>query len=166
MDRVNALTTGTKMMAAAGVLLFIDLFLSWQKTCVDTPIGDVCGKKSGWGGFWGVLLGLLTIALLIWIALEIAKVDRSGVNLPVTDANITLGLGAAVLVVAVVKLLTILGDASTIWSYIGVGLAAVIAVGAWMRSQEVEEAPVGSAPPGETPPGDTPQAPPAPPPPA
>jgi hypothetical protein len=159
MDRINALSTGTKMMAAAGILLFIDLFLSWQKTCIDTPIGDVCGKKSGWGGFWGVLLGLLTIALLVWLALEIAQIDMSSVNLPVTDAMLTLGLGALVFVVAVIKLLTILGDSSTIWSYIGVGLAALIAIGAYMRSQDVGESPFTRT---SEPPPDTTAAPPPP----
>jgi hypothetical protein len=161
MDRINALSNGTKLMAAAGILLFIDLFLSWQKTCIDTPIGDVCGKKSGWGGFWGVLLGLLTIALLIWLAIEIAQVDMSSVNLPVTNTMLTLGVGVLVLVVAVIKLLTILGDASTIWSYIGVGLAALIAVGAYMNSQEAGESPFRSSS-AEPPPPDTTAAPPPP----
>lgn len=138
-DRLNALSTGTKILLPAAILLLIDLFLSWQKTCIDTPVGSVCGKASGWNGFWGVLLGLLTIALIVWVGLQIAGVDLSGANLPVTDSMITLALGVLVLAAAVIKLLTILGESSTIWSYIGVLLAAVAAYGAWQRSREVEE---------------------------
>lgn len=140
-DRLNALSTGTKILLPAAILLLIDLFLSWQKTCIDTSVvGNICGKASGWNGFWGVLLGLLTIALIVWVGLQIAGVNLSGANLPVTDSMITLGLGVLVLAAAVIKLITILGESSTIWSYIGVILAALAAYGAWQRSREIEEA--------------------------
>jgi hypothetical protein len=138
---MNALSTGTKILVPAAVLLLIDLFLSWQKACVDTPVGDVCGTASGWDGFWGVLTGLLTLALLAWIGLQIAGVDLSGMNLPVSDAMITLGLGVLVFVAALIKLLTILGDESSWPAYVGILLAGATAYGAWVRSREVEGMP-------------------------
>lgn len=138
---LNALSTGTKIIVPAAVLLLIDLFLSWQKACVDTPIGDVCGTASGWDGFWGVLTGLLTIVLLVWIGLQIANVDLSGVNMPVSDAMITLGLGVLVLAATLIKLLTIIGDESSWPAYVGIILAAVVAYGAYVRSREVEDMP-------------------------
>lgn len=138
---LNALSTGTKILVPAAVLLLIDLFLSWQKACVDTPIGDVCGTASGWDGFWGVLTGLLTIVLLVWIGLQIASVDLSGVNMPVSDAMITLGLGVLVLAATLIKLLTIIGDESSWPAYVGIILAAVTAYGAYVRSREVEDMP-------------------------
>lgn len=144
-DRVNALSTGTKILVPAAVLLLIDLFLSWQKACVDTPIGDVCGSASGWDGFWGILTGLLTIALLIWVGLQIAGVDLSGANLPVSNAMITLGLGVLVFVAALIKLLTILGDESSWPAYIGILLAAATAYGAYQRSRDVEDSPASSS---------------------
>ena len=138
---LNALSTGTKIIVPAAVLLLIDLFLSWQKACVDTPIGDVCGTASGWDGFWGVLTGLLTIVLLVWIGLQIANVDLSGVNMPVSNAMITLGLGVLVLAATLIKLLTIIGDESSWPAYVGIILAAVAAYGAYVRSREVEDMP-------------------------
>jgi hypothetical protein len=142
---LNALSTGTKIIVPAAILLLIDLFLSWQKACVDTPIGDVCGTASGWDGFWGVLTGLLTIVLLVWIGLQVANVDLSGVNLPVTDAMITLGLGVLVFVATLIKLLTIIGDESSWPAYVGIILAAITAYGAYVRSREVEDIPAGGS---------------------
>jgi hypothetical protein len=158
MDRINALSTGTKIMAAAGLLLLIDTFLRWQEVCVGAGGFEVCGGESGWGNFWGVLLGLLTLVLLIWIGLQIANVDMSSVNLPVTDAMLTLGLGVLIFVFALLK--NLIDDYSTLWSYIGVGLAALVAVGAYLRHQELGGEPVRRS----TTPTDTPSS--APPPPA
>src|SRR6185436_3563760 len=45
-------------------------------------------------------------------------------------------IGVLILIFAVIKLLTILGDEATIWAWIGVVLAIVIAVGAFRTVQE------------------------------
>jgi hypothetical protein len=45
-------------------------------------------------------------------------------------------LGTLILIFAIIKLLTILGDEATIWAWVGVGLAVLIAVGAFMTVQE------------------------------
>ena len=143
MDRINALSTGMKILLPAAILLLIDLFLPWQDFGNEaTEAFGVDASWSGWHGFWGVLLGLVAIALIVWAALEIAAVDFSGMNLPVTQGALTLGLGALLLVVAIIKLLTIMGDEQTFWSYIGVILAAVAAFGAYRRYQELEGEPL------------------------
>ena len=144
-DRLNALSTGTKILLPAAILLLIDLFLPWQDFGNEfTEAVGVDVSWSGWHGFWGILLGLVTLALIVWIGLQLAGVDLSGVNLPVTQAMITLGLGVLLLAVAIIKLITILGDEPTIWAFIGTILAAVAAYGAYQRSREMEElAPVG-----------------------
>lgn len=136
MDRLGALSTGTKLLLGAGVLLFVDMFLRWQEVCVEVAgVEAGCAGRSGWGGFWGVVLGLLTIALLVWVGLQVAGVDLSSVNLPVTEAVLTLGLGVLILVFALLK--NLIDDYSTIWSYVGVVLAALVAAGAYLRSQEL-----------------------------
>lgn len=135
MDRLGALSIGTKLLLGAGILLFVDMFLRWQEVCAGAGGFEVCGGASGWSGFWGVVLGLLTIALLVWVGLQVAGVDLSSVNLPVTEAMLTLGLGVLVLVFALLK--NLIDDYSTIWSYVGVVLAALVAAGAYLRSQEL-----------------------------
>jgi hypothetical protein len=135
MERFNALGRGVQIMAVGAVLLFIDLFLPWQ----DFDVGGVAEEFgvdatfSGWRGFAGVILGLLTIVLLAWIIVRIASVN---VPLPVSTAMTAALLGTLILIFAIIKLLTILGDEQTIWAWIGLVLAVVVAVGAFQTVQE------------------------------
>ena len=132
MDRFNALGRGTQIMLVAGVLLFIDLFLRWQEVEFDLgPLGEGSAGVSAWDNFLGIVLGLLTIILLAWVAVRLASVD---IPLPVSTAMTAALLGVLILFFAVVKNLT--DDYSTIWSYIGVVLAIIIAVGAFQTVQE------------------------------
>jgi hypothetical protein len=56
-------------------------------------------------------------------------------DLPITESWLTLGLGVAVLVFALLKLIT---DDFRGWAaYVGVALAALVALGAWLRAQEL-----------------------------
>jgi hypothetical protein len=130
MERFNALGRGTQMMLVGAVLLLIDLFLPWQ----DFDFGGVdVASFTGWRGFAGVVLGLLTIVLLAWIIVRLASVN---IPLPVSSAMTAALIGTLILIFAVIKILTILGDESTIWSWIGLGLAILIAVGAFQTVQE------------------------------
>jgi len=168
MERFNALGRGTQMMLVGAVLLLIDLFLPWQ----DFDVGGIAESLgvdatfSGWRGFAGVILGLLTIVLLAWIIVRLASVN---IPLPVSTAMTAALIGTLILIFAVIKILTILGDESTIWSWIGLGLAIVIAVGAFQTVQEaggvetlkseIPSMPAASAP-AETAPPASPAAPP------
>jgi hypothetical protein len=135
MEKFNALGRGTQLMLVGAVLLLIDLFLPWQ----DFNFGGVAdalgvdASFSGWRGFAGVILGLLTIVLLAWIIVRVASVN---IPLPVSTAMTAALIGTLILIFAVIKILTILGDESTIWSWIGLGLAILIAVGAFQTVQE------------------------------
>jgi hypothetical protein len=135
MDRFNALGRGAQMMLVGGVLLLIDLFLPWQ----DFDVGGIADELgvdasfSGWRGFAGVVLGLLTIVMLAWLIVRLASVN---VPLPVSTAMTGALLGTLILIFAVIKILTILGDEATIWAWIGLALAVVIAVGAFQVVQE------------------------------
>jgi len=151
MDRFNALGRGAQLMLVAGILLFISLFLPWQ----DFDVGGIADELgvdatfSGWRGV-GVVLGILTIVLVAWIAVRLASIN---IPLPISTAMTSAILGALVLVFAVIKLLTILGDEATIWAWIGVILAVLVAVGAWLEVQAAGgmntlrgEMPTGSSP--------------------
>jgi len=121
-------------MLVGALLLFIDLFLPWQD--FGGGIADEFGIDatfSGWRGFAGVVLGLLTVVLLAWIAVRLASVN---IPLPVSTAMTAALIGTLILIFAVIKILTILGDESTIWSWIGLVLAIAIAVGAFQTVQE------------------------------
>jgi hypothetical protein len=134
MERFNALGRGAQLMLIGGVLLFIDLFFPWQ----DFDVGGLADELgvdatfSGWRGV-GFVLGLLTIVLLAWLIVRIASVN---IPLPVSTAMTGALLGTLILIFAIIKLLTILGDEATIWAWIGVALAVVVAVGAFMTVQE------------------------------
>jgi hypothetical protein len=123
MDRFNALGRGAQIMLVAGVLLLIDTFFDWQ------AIDDFPGV-SAWDNFLGIVMGLLTIALIAWLAVRVAGIDFT---LPISNAMTSALLGGLILLFAVIKNLT--DDFSTFWSYLGVVLAAAIAFGAWLEVQ-------------------------------
>ena len=134
MDRFNALGRGAQLMLIGGVLLLIDLFLPWQD--FGNEFSDAVGVDasfSGWRGVGGVLVGLLTIILLAWLIVRLASVN---VPLPVSTAMTAAIIGTLILIFTVIKLLTILGDEATIWAWVGLALAIVIAVGSFMTVQE------------------------------
>lgn len=134
MERFNALGRGAQLMLIGAVLLFIDLFLPWQ----DFDVGGLADELgvdatfSGWRGI-GFVVGLLTIVILAWLIVRIASVD---IPLPVSTAMTGALLGTLILIFTIIKLLTILGDEATIWAWVGVALAVLIAVGAFMTVQE------------------------------
>jgi hypothetical protein len=130
MDRFNALGRGAQLMLIAGALLLINLFLSWQEVEFE---GIGVASRAGYEGFAGVVLLLLTLVLLAWLAVRIASVN---IPLPVSTAMTGAFLGTLILIFAIIKLLTILGDATTIWAWVGLALAVVIAVGAFQVVQE------------------------------
>jgi hypothetical protein len=130
MDRFNALGRGAQLMLVGGVLLFIDMLLAWQSIDLG-PLGDY--SRKGWYGAAGVILGILVIILLAWLIVRIASVD---IPLPVSTAMSAAVIAVLILIFAIIKLLTILGDETTIWAWIGVALAVVIAVGAFQVVNE------------------------------
>jgi hypothetical protein len=135
MDQLTALSTGRKLLLAAAVLLLVDTFLAWQKVEVDLgDFGGVSASANAWHGLWGVLLGLATIAIVVWVGARTFGVDLPG-SLP--DGLVTLALGAVVFVSALLK--NLVDDYSAWASYVGVLLAAGVAYGAWLAFGESEE---------------------------
>jgi hypothetical protein len=158
---LKALSTGTKIILGAGLLLLIDTFLAWQEVSVEVSGVEVASaSQNAWHGFWGVVMGLALIALLVWVGLQVAKVD---INVSMPEGTVTAVLAGIVFVFAVLK--NLIDDYSAWPSYVGVVLAAAVAVGAWMRLQETETAetvaPAAPAAPAPTP---APEPPPATPP--
>ena len=69
MDNLKALGRGTQVMFVAAVLLLIVMFFRWQE--VDTAIGSF--GQNAWHGFWGVVMGILTIVLVARIAAPVSS---------------------------------------------------------------------------------------------
>lgn len=131
MERFNALGRGAQLMLVGAVLLFVDMLFAWQSVDLPEPFGDYTRK--GWYGAAGIILGLLVVVLLAWLIVRIASVN---IPLPVSTAMTAALIGTLILIFAIIKLLSILGDEQTIWAWIGLVLAIVIAVGAFQTVQE------------------------------
>jgi hypothetical protein len=135
-------STGSKILLVAGLLLFIDLFFPWQGVDFGDFLGTDLGSAnvSGFNGL-GILVALLVIAMLVWEGLLAAGVS---INLGSTSpALISAGLGFAVALFTIIAFLTKLSAIK--WgAFLGLILALVIAYGAYMRWQESK---VASPPP-------------------
>jgi hypothetical protein len=128
METIKSLPIGTKLVLVAGIAFFLNLSLTWQKVDVDFgPAGTAEQLLDGWDA-WGLLLGALSLGIVVLTVL----VHLTEVELPdgVRWDRITLALGLVLLTVTLVK--NLLDAGSTAASYVGIGLAALVAVGAWL----------------------------------
>jgi hypothetical protein len=148
-----------KILLPASALLLIILFFNWQ---ASGPFGF-----NGWHGSAGVILGLLTIALLAWEIIE-AFVPNVRQSLKVPSGLV--GGGLAVLVTAFVLIKFFSANEFRAWpAWVGLLLGIVIAYGGWLRFSESGEAlpsrasmSSGGGSSGTTSGGDTPPPPPPP----
>jgi hypothetical protein len=127
MERLKSLSPGQKLVLLASPLLFASLFLTWQKLEVSFGrSGDAVALLDGWDG-WGLLIGLLALGLTAFAV--VAYLTDVELSEDVPWERLLLGAGAAVLVLTVIKNLL---DADSAWaSYLGVVLAALVALGAY-----------------------------------
>ena len=128
MATFKTLSRGSQIVLVAGPLLFASLFFTWQHVEVDYGRAGVATiSLDGWDA-WGLLLALLVLATVVLVALRSFTEGELSDDLP--WATITLGLGAAIFAVALVKNLT---DAGSSWvSYGFVGLAGAVLAGAYL----------------------------------
>lgn len=127
MERFNALSRGSKVMLVAGALLLINTFFAWQQV----EAFGIEASQNAWNGFFGVMLGLLTAALVAWLVAKLAGVE---INLPVSDAILGAILAVVILLFTLVKVLD--DEFTHFWAYVGLILAAILAIGAWLNIQE------------------------------
>jgi hypothetical protein len=66
---------GRLALLVGGTLLFVDLFLAWQKRCISIGATEhVCADRAGWYGF-GIAVGLATTVLVVWVAARLVGVE-------------------------------------------------------------------------------------------
>jgi len=124
-----ALSRGTKIVLAAGLLLFIDTFLDWQQV----SIGPLSVGADAWHGI-GWLAGLLVIALLLWEALRLSR-PAIAAELPVPAPLVSLALAAGTALFTIIKFFE--ASLARHWpAWVGLILAVAIAIGGWLRFSE------------------------------
>lgn len=121
---------GAKVILGLGVLLLIDSFFHWQ----GVTIGPISVGISMWHG-WGVLVGLLLLAILAW---EVAQLAGMKIALgPLSSSMVTAALAGLLVLFTLIKVLT--NNYVTSWAWIGLVLSLGIAAGAWLSMQAAGE---------------------------
>lgn len=137
MERFKALSTGPKLVLVAAPLLFVSLFFTWQKPEVDYgPAGSAVALLDGWD-FWGLLIGLLALGVTVLAVLvHLTDVELSE---DVPWERLLVAGGASLLALTLLKNVT---DADSAWaSYVGVLLAALVALGSYETWAEASRRP-------------------------
>ena len=131
MEQLRDLSTGAKIVLGGAVVFLIVSFFNWQEVDLG-PIGEA--GVSMWDGI-GWLAGLLAIALIAWQVLRLANVK---LEVGLSPTMVTAALAALLLVFTFIKFL-VDDEFRTFWAWLGLALAIVIAVGAWLAMQAAGE---------------------------
>ncbi len=151
---MSKMSIASKIILGAGVLLLIDSFLSWQKVCVSdvlggiAGVGDFCVKANAWGGSggWaGLIMGILLIALLAWEGMQAANMQMN-LSIGVTPSKLAAYLGFGVVVFGLIKFLIAVTNEPALFAFVGLILILAVGYGAWMKFQEPETAAPPMAP--------------------
>ena len=110
---ISKLTHGAKLVLGATVAFLIVSVFHWQ----EVNILGISAGVSMWHGF-GVLAGLLAIAIIVWEALRIANLK---IEIGLTPAMVTAALAILMLVFTVLKFL-VDNEARTFWAGLGLSL--------------------------------------------
>lgn len=138
---MTKLSTPDKILLGGSFLLFIDSFLPWQRACATFLTIKICPSANAWsgsGGWAGVIMALLALALLVGGILMVAGVAMpTGVNVSQVLAGLTLGT----VVFALLKFLLVIGNSAGFGAWFGLILALAIGYGGWMKMQESKATP-------------------------
>jgi hypothetical protein len=131
---LSSLSTGSKLLLGGATLLFLDLFMTWQKLPLEYGRNARATQSLDAWDFWGLLLGLLTIGVIAALVFGELNEDLE------LDSRFELALlGASSLVLAITIVKGLRDDGSAWGSYAGVVLAGVMTVGAFLDWREARE---------------------------
>jgi cation transport ATPase len=128
---ISKLTHGAKLVLGASIAFLIVSIFNWQE--IDFQ-GIASAGVSMWHG-WGVLAGLLAIAIIVWEGLRLANMK---IEIGLTPAMVTAALAILLLFFTVLKFL-VSNEFRTFWAWLGLLLAIFVAVGAWMNMKAMGE---------------------------
>jgi hypothetical protein len=181
---MSKMSTAEKLLAGGSILLLIDSFFPWQRSCTnlgelaDLIGGDRCVSFNAWqfsGGIFGVLMGLLAIALIVVGVMSMTG-SMANMNMGSMSADKLTGfLGLGVAGFGLLKFIFVLTESPGWAAFVGLILLVAIGWGAWQKVQTSggfqmgggtggtmgggtppPSAPPPSAPPPSTPPPSTP----------
>jgi hypothetical protein len=138
-DKLNTLSNGEKLIAGGGVVMLIASFLPWYKISFDFgEFGGGSVSASGWEAP-GAILSILALVCGVVMAAAILGPKFANIQLPalgsITWPQAILGLGAAALILVVLKFL----NESSYLSfgfYIGFLAALALAAGGYLYFTE------------------------------
>ena len=128
---ISKLTHGAKLVIGGSIVFLIVSIFNWQE--VDIA-GFASVGVSMWHG-WGVLAGLLAIVIIVWEGIRLLEMK---IEIGLTPAMVTAVLAILLLVFTVLKFL-VSNEFRTFWAWIGLVLAILIAVGAYMNMKALGE---------------------------
>ena len=127
---ISKLTHGAKLVLGASIAFLIVSVFHWQEI-------DVLGVSAGvnmWHG-WGVLAGLVAIAIVVWEGLRLANMK---IEIGLTPAMVTAALAILLVLFTILKFL-VDNELRTFWAWLGLLLAIFVAVGAWANMKAMGE---------------------------
>lgn len=139
MDQLRTLSTGAKVVLAGTIVFLIVSFFNWFDFGALDELEEATGIDAGismWNGI-GVVAGLIAVVLLVWQAIRLANIN---LEIGVTPSMVSAALAVLLLIFTFIRFV----DAPalfdrTIWAWLGLALAIVITVGAWMNMQAAGE---------------------------
>ena len=135
---MSKMSTAEKLLAGGSILLLIDSFFPWQSVDLG-GLGDLIGVDAsfnmwqGSGSIFGVLAGLLAIALVV---AGVLSMTGSMANMGTMSADKVVGfLGLGVAGFGLLKFIFALTESPGWAAFVGLVLLAAIAYGAWQKVQ-------------------------------
>jgi hypothetical protein len=140
MEQLKDLSTGAKIVLGAAVAFLIVSFFSWfDYNGPGSELADDLGADTSWSMWHGIgwIAGLLAIALIVWQALRVANID---LEVGVTASMVTAALALLLVIFTFIRFVdTPSALDRTFWAWLGLALALVVAVGAWLNMQAAGE---------------------------
>src|SRR3954454_8994391 len=157
----NKVSQGQRIAAIAGVLLFVDLWMSWYSVNIPGNLGKIADLNgidttaTAWQAFsWTDLL--MAITAVVAIAGAVMAANSMTNPLPIGWAQLTACLGAIMTLLVFYRILNQPGPNKLVnveWgAYAGLVLLAVLTYGGWRAVNEEETAPAAPAAPPPPPP--------------
>jgi hypothetical protein len=139
---MSKMSTAEKLLAGGSILLLIDSFFPWQSVDLG-PLDDLLGDAGGlsfnmWqgsGSFFGLLTGLLAIALVVVGVLSMTG-SMANMNMGSMSADKLTGfLGLGVAAFGLLKFIFALTESPGWGAFVGLVLLVAIGWGAWQKVQ-------------------------------